>query len=42
MTIYGNLKEKKVYKYNRLYDKNITIYANSKTIDKIKKANQHQ
>ena len=42
ITIYDNLKDKKVYKYNRLYDKNITIYANSKTIDKIKKANQHQ
>ncbi len=42
MTVYDNLKDKKVYKYNRLFDKEITIYANSKTIDKIKKANQHQ
>ena len=40
--VYDNLKHKKVYKYNRLYDKEITIYANQKTIDKIKKANQHQ
>ena len=42
MTVYDNLKDKKVYKYNRLFDKEVTIYANSKTIDKIKKANQHQ
>ena len=40
--VYDNLKQKKVYQYNRLYDKEITIYANQKTIDKIKKANQHQ
>ena len=42
MTIYDNLKDEKIYKYNRLFDKEITIYANSKTISKIKKANQHQ
>lgn len=41
-TVYDNLKHHKIYKYNRLFDKEITIYANQKTIDKIKKANQHQ